>query len=213
MNTNTTQGNFMVAISLEIPESLHEALVDLGKEVLEDYEVSRSITSNPKRGHISLYVGIFPNENKGELLKTIESIVSKFPVFKLQPKELSEKNRFVSISFKNCTELQKMHERLVCELNPLREGLIKDKYKNEETLAKLTTEELKNLKKWGYPYGMSSFYPHLTIGRFVNKTDALKAVKSTVNLKTLAPSIFKRVEVVILQESQTGKEKSYFTLK
>ncbi|MDO8579371.1 MAG: DUF1045 domain-containing protein, partial [bacterium] len=73
--------------------------------------------------------------------------------------------------------IQQAHEKIVSVLNPLREGRIRDKYK--EYHMEFNSEELENIEKYGYPGAMDLYNPHLTITRLKDENKA-KEILSTI---------------------------------
>jgi len=112
--------------------------------------------------HVTLYMAELPLENvrrAASALKDFSSQTSPFEIEFLSYKE--NKNGYVDVRFRESPELLRLHKRVVDLINPLREGLIRNR--DREKMGELSKSERRNLELYGSRRVGSRLDPHLTL--------------------------------------------------
>ncbi|MEW6709287.1 MAG: 2'-5' RNA ligase family protein [Candidatus Riflebacteria bacterium] len=127
--------------------------------------------------HLTLFMGFFPEINpvQKELLDLNQSFAG-FDVH-LQGFRLTSEG-YLFWDAEEQEELQLLHEKVLESLNPLRNGLIREKF-NQSFDSYLPVEQ-ENIKKFGFPWVKHLFNPHLTLAKIsepVNRVEILDALK------------------------------------
>lgn len=112
--------------------------------------------------HVSLYMMELPLKNLSEVRKVLKDIASNQKVFKLNPLLWHQSlNGYIDVEYKKTTPLANLQRKIIGELNPLREGLLRQK-----DITRLKTAkglEKQNIQKYGFRSVGRKFEPHLTL--------------------------------------------------
>ena len=124
--------------------------------------------------HITLYSPELPISNYEKISSTISSIANAYDVFEIEFDELmAMKGGNVFANYKYSESLGLLRQNVVSNLNPLREGVIRDKYKD---LKYLSLKEKEEVEQYGYPINRYHF-PHITLSVLQNPSEATNAVQ------------------------------------
>lgn len=76
----------------------------------------------------------------------------------------------VIVSFRKSKEIDKLHRLIIKKLNPLREGHIREIYKDPDYIKRFSKGKRSLIKKIlfevGYPRALDAYDPHISITRF-----------------------------------------------
>lgn len=161
MNENKGADNILITITFAVPEPIRSEVVKLNKKLAEENKVrfvSEFTTFTP---HITIYQAEFPKENKKKVLEVIKLLVESTTEIFFASSKPSTKGGYVAISFEKSEEIEDFHKYVVEKLNLLREGNIKNSYK--ESMQIFSEEEQENISAFGYPYVMNLYNPHMTV--------------------------------------------------
>ena len=128
--------------------------------------------------HITLYLFSAPLKNIDKLIHVAEKIAEL-----IKPKEMKlgklilSHDGWLMVDLKTSGELHEYHKRTVEYFNPLREGLLRKKYRYGSHFASLKDFEKKSLRNYGDKHAMQLFHPHISIAHFDNITQAQKVYK------------------------------------
>lgn len=156
-------------VALKVPNEIAERAIVLSKKIATDNKpmfVLDDIGSHP---HITIYPPEYPNQEVKNVLSSVEKIANETKQVSAKfslPKNLRD---FVAIPVRLSTDIMELHKRVINTLNPLRNGHIKEGY---EDYAGFSPEQHNNIQKYGYPYVMTLYNPHLTIIRFEDEETA-----------------------------------------
>lgn len=159
------------------PEEVSERTIELSKTVsasAEAYFVLDGINFYP---HITIYPPEYPEENIPKVLETVEKVSRFLGPLKFRFKKVNSGQGYLGVAFEGSSEILQTHEKIVSALNPLREGRIRDKYK--EYRMEFNSEQLQNIEKYGYPGAMDLYNPHLTVARLKDENKS-KGILSTI---------------------------------
>jgi 2'-5' RNA ligase len=148
-----------------------EKAVVLSKFITTNYETAFTLDNHGYFPHITLFSPVFPCKNSDKVIEKLEEVSKERSYIKLFSEGVSYNKKFLMVNFKITAELFNLHIKVLKIINPLRENLLRSKYKDQEYLRNLTDSECKNIKKWGYPRVMDDFDPHLTISKLKRNED------------------------------------------
>jgi len=122
--------------------------------------------------HVSLYMAELPLKNLSEIRKVLKNIASNQKSFKLNPILWHQSpDGYIDVEYKKTKSLANLQRNIIKKLNPLREGLLREK-----DITRLKTAkglEKHNIQKYGFRSVGRKFEPHLTLTK-------LKAYKPEV---------------------------------
>jgi len=111
--------------------------------------------------HITLYMAEFPIKNIKEILKTLEQLTSKTNSFKIKStKYEQDSDGYIYVDYQLSENIKKLQVNIIRLLNPLREGLTREKDKLR--MSKYSQAQQKNVRLYGYRSVDNEFNPHLT---------------------------------------------------
>jgi len=164
-------------VVFKLPKSVAKKAISLSREISKNNEALFVLDGIRFHPHITIYSPEYPAKNLDKILQKVEEIVNKTKKPTLVFKKTDAHKGFIGIEFNCLTEIKKIHEMIVAELNPLREGHIREKYTNNDYKVGLVPEQQENIKKYGYPDSMSLYIPHLTIIRLKDESLAETILK------------------------------------
>jgi len=154
---------------LELPAELSATVTRLNRQIVST--VGGSIDfSRGMVPHITLYMGLFPAEELERAANGLAAIAADTSPIPLSLRGIeagAEGYLFLNVEIGE--PLRSLHDRIVAVLNPLRQGAIRRKFL--DSLERFTPGERENIMNYGFPWLLSLFRPHVTIG----KTDAAAA--------------------------------------
>lgn len=170
------------------------AIIPDDKLLLETERLSKSLSKNFQTyftldnqsfySHLTLYSPEFPTNRKQSIIKVVKKISHEVNKFTANlEKGFQFQDGFIGIQVENSINLRNLHNKVVDRLNSSREGELREKYKGQSVLEKYTTEQLSNIKSYGYPDVKSLFDPHITLTRLVN-TEETKAAIEIIDLES-----------------------------
>ena len=127
--------------------------------------------------HISIYPPEFPEQGLDKIISEVIKISKSVKPFKLTFKDILYEEGFLGINFKNDKKVKELHLMVLESINPLREDLMRDKYKDKKFLGKQTKIAKGYIIKYGYPRVLDLYIPHLTLIRF----DSLKSSDEVIS--------------------------------
>ena len=121
--------------------------------------------------HLTVFMGLFPvlEPVAAEIEQLNRSFVPfsvSLSCFRLSP------DGYLFWEADATSELLALHEKVLSVLNPLRHGLVREKYL--ENIDSFSNLEQENIREFGFPWVMQLFKPHLTLGRINASFDAEK---------------------------------------
>ncbi len=124
--------------------------------------------------HVTIYLAEFPKKNLKKIQLAVKKIAAGCKTFLLKSTEYSQNaNLYIAVGFKNSKEIYGLHKKIVTDLNPLREGLLRQKDINR--LKEFSKEAQKNLTEYGYNNALKKYFPHLTFSKLAD--DNKEAIK------------------------------------
>lgn len=130
--------------------------------------------------HLTMYSPDFPENSYGEMVRNLRGISAKYSVFKVKFTLFDSEDGYIGINIDNNELVKSLHADIVNTLNPLRKGILREKYQDPEYVEKLSENQQKNIATYGYPAVMDEFTPHLTLIRFDNGERAKEVAKTLV---------------------------------
>ncbi len=121
--------------------------------------------------HLTVFMGLFPD--LPPVQAAIEQMNQTFMPFSLDLNGFRlSPDGYVFWEVAPTFGLVALHEKVIIALNPLRNGLIREKYL--ENIDSFSDSEQENIREFGFPWVMQLFKPHLTLGRINASVDAEK---------------------------------------
>jgi 2'-5' RNA ligase len=116
--------------------------------------------------HITVYSPEFPKRNLNKIIKNVEKVSKNFKPFQIKFTECKFVDDYAGIDVQSSKQIYSLHEKIIDCLNSLREGVLRDKYKNKDVLINFTKKQINNIEKYGYPDVKELYIPHLSLIRF-----------------------------------------------
>lgn len=194
-----------VGVALAVPDEMGNKVEEIKDEVSKSSAI-RNIVPHEAFDvpHVTLYIACFPLVNLARVLAAIESVSQTSLRVTLSPESVNVKGKFVAVSFHKNSDVVGVHEKLVEALNALREGNIREKYRDQKGASFLSDKERDSLDAFGYPYAMSLFAPHMTL---VALDDATKVDKIAKDISWNQE--FVALKLLVFIAYSDGRKESY----
>lgn len=128
--------------------------------------------------HLNLYDLAVSESALGRIEKVIEEIGNSTKSFNVAIESIgSFPFGPILINLERSQNLFAFHERVVCEVNPLRGECIEPAYLEEK--RKYTKQQREMLVRYGNPFVLGGFKPHITVG-FIKQIEKLEAAKDAM---------------------------------
>jgi len=150
-----------------------DVYLELPDEMLEQARaLNRRIVSSAGGGvdfgagripHITLYMGLFPETERASLVRELKTVAAETAPFPIVLREIeTSRDGYVFWKVVADDSLLRLHERVVTALNPLRRGAVRDKFLEDQD--RFTKDECIYIMKYGFPWVLDRFRPHVTVG-------------------------------------------------
>ncbi len=134
--------------------------------------------------HITSYMTEFPLRNVTMIRKLLRQLATKTKSFQINSLGYrQDKNGYVDTVYRRSNNVSGLQGKIIKLLNPLREGLIRDK--DRVRMGELGKAEQKNIKLYGYRSVGVKYFPHLTFTKLekFNKSDFSRIDKLDFSFK------------------------------
>jgi|SRR5579872_1234300 len=162
------------------PDQVLDQAVLLSRQIASENDAYFILNQRDYLGHITIYSPEYAEEQTDNVIKALEELSKSFQPINFKFLKLASRQGYIGIEYKRTSEIQDVHEKLVNTLNPLRQGLVRDKYKNQDYKMNFSKEQIDNIEQYGYPDAMKLYKPHLTITRLKNE-DVAKTITTGLN--------------------------------
>lgn len=138
--------------------------------------------------HVTLYSPEYPVSSTTQILKLVEKVSQSQKIIRLRNSQLKlSLDGGVGLMLKRNKTIDNFNNIIVDKLNPLRKGVLREKYLDKSVLDSFNSEQRSNIEIYGYPYVMNLFNPHITITYIKNPEYWKKArfIKTKLNSVTL----------------------------
>ena len=177
-------------------EKTKRQVIEWSKSIAEQFDTYFVLDGQTLLPHITLYQARYPIKNQPKIEEKIKIVAESSTPFTVSMTGFSGHWGFLFADVEVSNELRGLHDRIVDELNPLREGEIASTVKG---LTGLTKEQEEAVEKFGYIYAKDTFtVPHITITRLKNPDQIEQAIKS------ITPALFS-FETRVIALAQTGE--------
>lgn len=156
----------IVNVAFNLANPLHDLIVETSLEIREKYGSSWYVDDQRYFLHLSLYLLAAPLRNKQKIIEISREFVKELRVIKVESKGLIlSDSGLVMISFAKNKAIDRYHRRALELNNPLREGLMRDKYEDENFRTSLPKADREKLEKYRHIYVLDRYEPHVTIAK------------------------------------------------
>lgn len=159
--------------------------------------------------HITVYNPEIPKDNYDQACDAMERIADKYTQFDIDFDSFEKPPRGdngIFINYKNAGTAQSVFQEIVGNINVLRDGVVRMKYKNADDVDG-------QIEKYGYPLGRYHF-PHVTLARFETTTERDQQLNMLQD-KTQDPYKVTSIAIVETGDYGTARKivKEYFLQK
>ena len=152
--------------SISIGVEVNNKSISDAKRYLKEKYGNKYDDPNP---HVNFLIMAMPVGNKirlNSILSKYFSMINQIN-FELGELHFEEKNSFFSLPILN-DQIMDIHKDLIDLLNPIRNGMVRERDKERIDNKKTDPVEEEYIYKYGYLRVLDKFTPHITIGNLVN---------------------------------------------
>lgn len=190
-----------INIAFNLTNPLHDLIVKNSLEIRDKYGSDWYIDENKYHLHFPMYLISIPEKNIDRLNEYALKLLTECRKIDVVSNGLFYNHGgLIMIRFDYNQDILNLHEKVVEIFNPLREGFLRDKYRDPELLAKLGSKERQYLQEYGSQYVFENYEPHVTIARVKdmqrlqeiirNYDELFRGVKSCLDRLQIQQAIF-----------------------
>ncbi len=163
-------------VAFVIPEDVAKVAMELSKEISEKEDAYFVLDGVEYFPHITNYSIEIPEKNLEKLIEAVEKLAKEFSSVEfIFDNNIMADTGWIAPYFERTQQLKDIHEGFIGALNILRENHIREKFMNSDEFS--SNEEQGNIVKFGHPWVMGLYEPHLTITRLKDNNIAEKVAK------------------------------------
>ena len=127
--------------------------------------------------HVTIHTLEFPVNNSEMVCEEVEKITLGSKPMELTFKRVYTGWGYIGVEFTKTEQIDNFHKLIIENLNPLREGRLREKYETEISENKYPKKQVKYIGKYGYHNVLEYFMPHLTLARFTDEDETEEAAR------------------------------------
>ncbi len=141
-------------------KAARDKIIEISKKCSDFAETKFTLDDENYFPHITIYFPNYPLAAVPDIKKTLNKVITQTKAFKINFSNttLTVDDGGIFAKYEQTSELMRLRDSIISTLNPLRDGLIRTKYKDD-----LTGDSI----KFGYPINKYHF-PHVTLTCFTN---------------------------------------------
>jgi len=156
----------VVNVAFNIENPLHDEVVRTSLEIRDKYGSDWFVDDQRYFLHYPLYLFAAPKKNEQKIIQASREFAKGLKQVQVEIEDLFfNQSGLIMIKFNNNKQVYDYHCQSLNLFNPLREGLIREKYRNQNFIQTLEKDEQKKLKEYGHIYVLDRYEPHVTISR------------------------------------------------
>jgi 2'-5' RNA ligase len=165
--------SFSIFFSLD--KASDELIRSLAAEIKKRFDTEFVFDGERYGPHITLYLFSAPLRNRQRLIEEVEKLAQDSRQLKLTIEEIvAFKDGWVVAILERHREIYRYHVRTIEAVNALRQGYLRSKYRDKESLTSLPIREQKNLLRYGDRHAKGLFVPHVPLSKSRSQEDAEK---------------------------------------
>lgn len=118
--------------------------------------------------HLSLYIVQLDDSNLDKVQSILQKLAQKIAAIEMNPKAYSYIMDFLFLEYETNAKVRKLHEAVIDEIAPLRDGMPP---KDAARLDTLPDKQKQNLEQFGWRFAGDLYHAHISITRFIEKQD------------------------------------------
>lgn len=171
------EATITINIGFNISNPLHDLIVKTSQELRDKYGSDWFIDESKYHLHFPMYLMELPERNQAALVEVAEKFLGYCTRVNVKSAGLfSNPSGLIMVKFLFAEEVYALHTKALELFNPLRGGVIREKYKDASFLAKLPVLNRKYLEEYGTQYAFENYAPHVTIARVKSVESLAKIV-------------------------------------
>jgi len=169
--------HMLVNVGFNITNPLHDEIVNTSVEIRDKFGSKWFMDDVRYHLHFPAYLFAAPSGSEKEIAEISRAYIKLTKRLEIKSKDLiSSKSGLVMITFDQNEELFKLHTEAVRLFNPVRKGLLRDKYKDPKYTSKYSAGDKEKIKKYGSVHVFENYEPHITIANIENSEICEKVV-------------------------------------
>lgn len=176
------EDSIILSVYFGIADPLHSDITKASLEIRDSYGADWFIDNQRYHLHLALYLFEAPRRNTGKILEEAKKLVKTISPTSIKIKGMSANQEgLIFIDLEENSELRQYHCQIVENINPFRDGMLREKYRDEEYLKNLPTDAREKLQKYGHRWVLDRFHPHITLSRLLDPKHCDEVIKTYEN--------------------------------
>lgn len=167
-----------INIFLSVDSGFEKQIIDLSLKLRNEYDLDYYVDGKRFYPHLSL-LGLYVLESSlKEIVEMAEVFFSKHEKLKISTNDVfCSSSGILMLRIEKNEQLFNIHKQTLDTFNTYRQGLINEKYQNQDYLQNLSKKDRDLISKYGSKWVLDNYDPHITFARLKNKDD-FNSIKS-----------------------------------
>lgn len=155
-------GSGLYDVVLVPPKHIAAKAIEVSRQ-LESLGTKFTLQDGVLFPHLSLYIVQLDDSNLDKVQTILQKIAQKTAAIEMNPKGYSCIMDFLFLEYETNAKVRKLHEAVVGEIAPLRDGMPP---KDRARLATLPDKQKKSLEQFGWRFAGDLYQAHISITKF-----------------------------------------------
>lgn len=168
-------------VALKVPNDAAERAIRLSHGIAEEHKAFFILDGEELHPHITVYSTEYPANNRDKIFESLKNVSRRNKSMNLRFTDFGAEYGWIGINIKNSREILNLHKEVITELNPLRDGHIREEYgepsRKHPIKIEFSPEQQENIDNYGHPMVMDLYKPHMTIIRLESVEEAATATE------------------------------------
>lgn len=160
--------NREVAVAVKLSREVEQAVREMQRVLVDEAELVYKFGERTIP-HLTIYTVEYPGQNEQRVVEEMQGLAGELAPFTLELDRVEVNPEYVEVMVKNSSKMQNLHYRVMERLNPLREGRVRENFRDPKFLSDYPAGEHENIKQWGRPLVGKYYRPHISVGRRADK--------------------------------------------
>lgn len=156
----------VINIAFNISDPLKSKIIELSECIRDRHGSDWWVDDDRYHLHLPLYLFECPEHNLDRLVEESKNFAGSLRRIEVVVDSLFHNGKgLIMVDFSTPKQLYNYHVKALGVYNPIREGMLREKYRDTEYLKSLPEEDRHKIEKYGHLWVLDKYNPHVTISR------------------------------------------------
>ncbi len=182
----------------------------ISNDIAKKYKSNFVLDGKNYKSHITLYLFAAPTRNRISIINILDKHnFSHLPVF-LRITNMFASKGWIMADVDRRKDIEKHHKNIIHLVNPVRQYVLRRKYRDGKYFDSLSKAERNSLLKYGDKHAFDLYHPHLSISQLLDEELAIKVARDYNNFLRGQKVVLTSVEMSMGGEGSGGTGKTVY---